>query len=340
MRQGGGETFDQRVVVHLPDPVRIHCLQLCRVETRCALVHVVDVEPPDHILGRHDLVVTMAPAEPSEVVAQRLGQDAHRAIGIRAERAVPLGQLRPVRAVDQRYVSPDRRVPAHRLVDDGLARRVGQMVVAPDDVSDGHVVVVDDDGEHVCRRSVGTKDDEVVEVRVREADLALYSVPDECVAIARRLDADDGGNARGCLGRILVPPTTVIAWRPPLCLRALAHLGQLVRRSEAAIGRAFGQQLFRDLPVALDARELADGLVVPVEAQPRQSIEDRRHGLVRVPLPVRILDAQQHLPAMTACVEPVEQSGSRATDMQEAGWRRREACYDIHGEPDGLSRYR
>ena len=44
---------------------------------------------------------------------------------------------------------PDRNAPAEGLIDLPLARRVGQVIVAADDVGHAHVVIVDDDGEHV-----------------------------------------------------------------------------------------------------------------------------------------------------------------------------------------------
>ena len=89
-----------------------------------------------------------------------------RAIGLDAERAVALRELGAVGAVDQRDVRHARHAPAERLVDLRLARGVGQMVVAADDVGHAHVVVVDDDGEHVGRRAVGAQQHEVVEVLV------------------------------------------------------------------------------------------------------------------------------------------------------------------------------
>ena len=60
--------------------------------------------------------------------------------------------------------------------------RVGQVVVAADDVGDAHVVVVDDDREHVGRRAVGAQEDEVVEVLVLEDDAALHLVLDHGLA--------------------------------------------------------------------------------------------------------------------------------------------------------------
>ena len=84
--------------------------------------------------------------------------------------------------------------------------------------------------------------------------------------------------------------------------------------------------------MALGARELADRLAVPVEAEPRQPVEDRvDRGLGRA-LAVGVLDAQQELAAGVAGVEPVEQRGARAADVQEAGRRGGEAGDDLgHG---------
>ena len=98
-----------------------------------------------------------------------------RAIGVDAERAVALGELGAVRPVDQRDMRHHRHVPAHRLVDLRLPGGVGQVVVAADDVGDAHVVVVDDDGEHVGRVAVRAQEDEVVEVLVGEDDAALHA---------------------------------------------------------------------------------------------------------------------------------------------------------------------
>jgi predicted DNA-binding protein with PD1-like motif len=42
------------------------------------------------------------------------------------------------------------------------------VVVAADDVGDAHVVVVDDDGQHVGGYAVRAQDDDIVEILVRE----------------------------------------------------------------------------------------------------------------------------------------------------------------------------
>ena len=64
---------------------------------------------------------------------------------------------------------------------------------------------------------------------------------------------------------------------------------------------------------------------VPVQAEPPQRVEDDLDVLGRVALGVGVLDAQQHLAAGVAGLEPVEQRGARATDVERAGRRGREA---------------
>ena len=79
-----------------------------------------------------------------------------------------------------------------RVVDLLLARRVGEVVVAADDVGDAHVVVVDHDRQHVGRRSVGAQQHEIVEVLVLEDHAALDLILDDGLAVERRPQADGG----------------------------------------------------------------------------------------------------------------------------------------------------
>ncbi len=87
------------------------------------------------------------------------------------------------------------------------------------------------------------------------------------------------------------------------------------------IGGALAEHLAGDLGVARGAGELMDDLVVPVEAEPGQSVDDRGDRLGGRALAVGILDAQtEDAPLagklMVARIEPVEQRGAGAADMQ------------------------
>ena len=74
-----------------------------------------------------------------------------------------------------------------------------------------------------------------------------------------------------------------------------------------------------------DARPL-----IPIETQPAQAVEDPRDHVLRRPLDVGVLDAQDERAAVPAHVEPVEERRPRAADVQIAGGTRREADSDSH----------
>ncbi len=155
---------------------------------------MAEIEPFHRVLAADDLVVAMAPAEPEQIVEQGLGQDAELvAIGVDAERAMALGELRPVRPVDQRHVGVDRLGPAHRPDDRQLAEGVVEMVVAADHVGDAHVVIVDDDRQHVGRRAVRAEQHEIVDLAVLDRDPPLDLVLDRP---SRRRAAPSGAPRR------------------------------------------------------------------------------------------------------------------------------------------------
>ena len=229
----------------------------------------------------------------------------------------------------------DRRRPAERLEDLRLPRRVGEVVVAADDMGDAHVMVVDHDGEIVGRRAVAAQDHEVVEILVGKDHAALHAVLDHRLAVARRLEANRRLDPRRRLGRIAMPPGAVISRRAALGASALAHGLKLFRARVAAIGIALRKQLLGNLAMAFRARELIDGLAIPVELEPAQAIEngeDRAFGGARL---VGILDAQQHLAAGVLGIEPIEQRRARAADMQIARGRGRKTRDDLFAHAIG-----
>ena len=87
------------------------------------------------------------------------------------------------------------------------------MIVAADDMGHAHVVIVDDDGEHIGRVAVGAQQHEIVELLVGEDDLALHLVVDDRLALLRGAEPDDGRDAGRRLGRVAVAPAAVVAHR-------------------------------------------------------------------------------------------------------------------------------
>ena len=302
----------------------VQAVELGEVEARRRAPDAVEIEPLDRPLGRDDLLVAAPPAQAQQIVAQRLGQVAHVAVGRDAERAVALRQLGAVGSVDQRDVGEFRHPPAERLEQLGLAEGVGQMVVAADHVGDFHVVIVDHDREHVGRRPVGAQQHHVVELVVGHRDLALDQVVEHGLTAARRLEADDRRHARRRLGRVAVAPASVVEHPPPLGARPLAQFLQFLGRAVAVVGLARLDQAARDLGVVGGAGELMHRLAVPVELEPAQAVEDGVDRRLGRALAVGVLDAEAEQPAVVAREQPVEQRGARPADVQEAGRRGRE----------------
>ena len=106
------------------DVVAVDALQLGEVEPRRRAADAA-ARSNHAIISSVEKISSSPWLQPSrdQIVAHRLRQVAHGAIGIDAERAVALGQLGAVRAVDQRDVRHHRHVPAERLVDLLLAAR-------------------------------------------------------------------------------------------------------------------------------------------------------------------------------------------------------------------------
>ena len=164
----------------------------------------------DELLGRDDrLVVLGAPAEQREVVAQRLGQVARVAQLLHGRRAVALGELLAVQAVQQRQVRVERRLRAERLEHEQLLGRVGEVVLAAHDVRDAGVEVVDGDGEVVEDAAVGAGDHRVVEVHVGERRVAADEVVDDGRALVGDAQPDRAlglAARRGSRGRRRAAP--------------------------------------------------------------------------------------------------------------------------------------
>ena len=232
MRQQPVDRRQQVAVGARAHVVAVEAFQLGEIEARRRAADLRQVEGRDHLLGREDFLVAMAPAEPHQIVAHRRRQVAHGPVGIDAERAVALGKLRAVRPVDQRDVRHHRHRPAERLVDLGLPRGVVEVVVAADDVGHAHVVVVDHHRQHVGRIAVGAQQHEIVEVLVLPGDAALDLVLDHGLAGQRRLQPDRGLDAGRRVGRIAVAPAAVV--KPASCPRRAPSRASAVSSSGEA----------------------------------------------------------------------------------------------------------
>ncbi len=241
-------------------------------------------------MERTSRFVLRRPAEQAEIIAHRGGQVALRLVVGNGCADVALAHLGAVRVEDERNVRVVGRPRAEGLDEREVLLRVGEVVLAADDVRDGHLDVVDDVDEVEDGRAVGALDDKVGLVGPVERDVA----------------ADEVGHDDGRLGR--------------------AELDRAVGR----VGLAFGQQpvdipLVDGAALALEVGALvalhsAAGLraLIPVEAEPLERMENDVNVLGLVARGVGVLDAQDEGAARVTGVEPVEERGAGAADMKHA----------------------
>ncbi len=174
---------------------------------------------------------------------------------------------------------------AQRAKEQYLTSRVGEVVVAADDVRDAHVTIVDDGREVVAGDAVGAHDDEVADGVGADDDGTTDEVVDHDVATRdaeaqrRRLAA---GEAALHLVRRQPEAAAVVPWRATLGERRRAKLRKAFLGAEAMVGVAGGEQFVGGGSVAAEplalairhARPAHVRALVPVEAEPAQIGED------------------------------------------------------------------
>ena len=177
---------------------------------------------------------------------------------------------------------------AERLVHHDLARGVGEVVVAADDVGDAHAGVVHHGGKVVGGGAIGAEDDEVVELLGVERDVAVDRVVhDDVAAVERHLDADGVGlagiHAGLRLGGVDAAAGALVTLERVFARHGRVMVGsELLGRAEAVVRLALGNQALGGLAVDGQALGLPVGAavaahlgaLVPVEAQPAHGAQD------------------------------------------------------------------
>ena len=155
----------------------------CDVEERGRRLHVLQPELRHHLGHRHDLpAVGRPPAEQGQVVAHGLGQVAPLPELLQGHVVAALGQLLALLVHDHRQVAVEGVVGG--VVAQGVAQeedlgRGREQVLAPQDVGDPHVGVVDRVGQDEHGLPTRPEDHEVLEGGVLEDDVAPDDVVDD-----------------------------------------------------------------------------------------------------------------------------------------------------------------
>ena len=155
----------------LDQPV-VEARQLVRIEFRRRPAEMAEIEMLHQNVQRQIRLDRLRGAEMGEQAVDRHRLDAVLAEAGDGEAAEPLRQALAGRIRDQRRVSEARHRGAQRLKQLDLDRGVGDVVLAPDDVGDRQVDVVDHSGQRVDRPAVGPEEDRIGEVGRLEVHVA------------------------------------------------------------------------------------------------------------------------------------------------------------------------
>ena len=194
------------------------------------------------------------------------------------------------------------------------------MVVAAQHVGDSHIVVVDNNGQHVGRGAVAAQQHEIVKLLVLYGDFALDVVDQRRFAFKRRFQPYNRIDAGWCLGGGAVAPHAVVPHRLAGSLGLFAHGLEFFGRAVAVIGPALGDQLLCHLRVPVKLGRLIDRLLVAEQAKPCKTVKNRLHGFRGGACFVGVLNPDQIFSARVPRIEPVIERGPCATNVEETGW--------------------
>ena len=351
-RKNVGPGFAKVVLGKTCNAVEVGLLQVMAIEP----VELIEVE--DGRAGRNALerksagelregeslsfAVRSAQAEQRKVVDQRLGQIAKLTEGRDGGCAVTLGEALAVRAEDGGEVGELRDGPAKGLVDGYLLWGVGDVIVAADDVGDGHEGVVD--GDHVVVDGNAGGDaagaahqDGVADGVGGELDRAADQIVE-----AEWMVFDSEANSVGlALGQVL--GDSVVRKRAAAAGVDLRKIGggglgalgfEFLGGAEAAIGFAVSEQALGMLRVDGETLGLAIGpegafvwsagcawAFVPVEAEPAEVFDKLGFETGFGSFEISVFDAEDELASSTAGEEPVVEGGTRVAHVQQPGGR-------------------
>ena len=180
---------------------------------------------------------------------------------------------------------------AERAEEEHVLGRIGEMVLAADDVADAHGDVIDHDREVIQRRTVRTRDDEIAAQRAGiDADASTHEIVefDGTCADAEAHDRGPAFRTSGLALHLVEPGTATHVGRvQPRFLARRAIDGQFLRRAETRVGLVLAQQLLDGGSVGVTALGLAVGSersarrfaghlgsLVPCKTEPVQTLED------------------------------------------------------------------
>src|SRR5687767_7700737 len=205
------------------------------------------------------------------------------------------------------------------------------MVIASYHVCDLHQRIVHHDRKIIGGIAVRTKNDEIVEHIVVKNNFALDQVVDYRLAFQRRFESQRGLSGRLADAQLSAAP--VISRRKTLRLRLFSPSFQFLGCAYAPIGLSSLEERHRMAVISVHALCLSIRPLVPPEAHPFQSFQNRLNRFVRRTALIGVFNAQDEDTLLLFGKEPIEQGGADSADVKEAGRTGRKSHTDLgHGK--------
>ena len=306
----------------------IEVVQLGPVENSRRLGDTGDVEGAGQALQVKDLLLRQlplgAPAQQGHIVEDGLRQIALGLQVLVGGVAVALGHLVLGVPHHRGAVHIGGHLPAEGVIQQVILRGGGQILAAPDHMGDAHQVVVDDVGEVIGRQTVPLHQHLVVQGAVFHGDVAENGIMEGGDALRRDALTDDIGLACGYTALRLLQGQVAAGVRRPVKLAGI--LLRLRLFTEAVIRAALFHQQPGILsvgipPLGLDIRghrAAHIGAFVVSQAALGHGAVDHVHRAVHIAALVRVLDAEDEIPAVGPGNEPGIQRRAQVAHMHIA----------------------
>ena len=237
----------------------------------------------------------MRPAEPREVVHQRIGQVARLAKLPYSYCTIALREAFPVGADNHRQVRVGWRGGPEGGKDVELARGIVDVIIPSNNVRDRHLHIVYHHRKVVGRHAIGARDHQIVQLLVVEHQLAGDEILDHDLPIGRILEPHHRVDPVPCASAPFAAVSVVAGLFAARAL-ALAHLVQALTGAIAMVGVACVEQLPDPGSIVARAFRLKHRTLVPVEPQPPQSVQDRVDRFSGGAFSISVFDAQHETP--------------------------------------------
>ena len=328
----GLSSFKEGFSIQLTHIMLVNPVQLIDIENCRILSYAVHGELFNQLLHAEDFLLAIgSPAQQSQEIVDAGGQIAQLTILVHTGSAMALAHLGVVLAQNQGNMTKGGLLKAQCIINQALARSVGQMLLSTDYMGNVHQSIVDYYGIVIGGDAIGFNDNKITDIIGIKYYIATHHIAHQDLLISGHAEAHGrlatfSLKLSDLLGSQIAAFTHVARHFTSLN-QGLALLLQLFISAIAIVCLALSQQLVGIFFVNIQTLHLMVGAIgaahinalIPVHAQPLQSSLDVFLGFRGGTLSIGIFNTQNQLAAGFASQQPVEQGATSAANMERAG---------------------